>query len=398
VNKLMISSRSIRNNSPPPCFPKNLNPPEMAVAKPEPTMFMRQALTLAKRGYGNTSPNPLVGAVLVKGGKVIGKGFHKAAGQPHAEIEAVNDAKKKGESPKGADLYVTLEPCCTYGRTPPCTDSIIAAGIKRVFVAATDPNPAHKGEGLKILQNAGIRVAQGLLAEEAERLNESFNYWIARKRPFVIAKAGMSLDGKIATTTGESKWITSEKSRAIGMRLRQGADAILAGVSSIVADDPSLTIRPRRARPLPRFILDPTGRIPLTAGLLNDDLPTTVVMSERASRKRQDAIAKKASVLLLDESDAGLDLGGLLNQLGDHEITNLLIEGGGETHWTFFERGLLNRVVFFYAPKIIGGRNAPKAVAGPGFENNEQAPKLRDVEWSRAGEDLMMTALVTYKE
>jgi diaminohydroxyphosphoribosylaminopyrimidine deaminase/5-amino-6-(5-phosphoribosylamino)uracil reductase len=293
---------------------------------------------------------------------------------------------------------VTLEPCCTYGRTPPCTDAIIAAGIKRVFVAATDPNPAHKGEGLRILEKAGIKVTAGILASEAERLNESFNHWIVRRRPFVTSKAGMSLDAKLATSTGQSTWITSQKSRAIGMRLRQGADAILVGVSTIAADNPSLTIRPERARPLPRFVLDPTARIPLNAKILNDGLPTTVVVSERAAKKRQDTIAKKASILLLNESDSGLDIDGLLNQLGDHEITNLLIEGGGETHWTFFEKGLVNRVVFFYAPKVIGGRNAPKTVAGPGFTNNESAPKLRDVQWSKSGEDLMLTALVAYNE
>lgn len=357
---------------------------------------MRQALTLAKRAYGNTSPNPLVGALIVKNGEVIGKGFHHGAGRPHAEIEALNDAQKRGLSPKGANLYVTLEPCSSYGRTPPCTEAIIAAGIKRVVVAATDPNPAHQGEGLRILQSSKIRVVSGILAEEATRLNESFNHWIVRRRPFVIAKAGMSLDGKIATTSGESEWITNEKSRAIGMRLRQGADAILAGVSTITTDDPSLTIRPERARPLPRFILDPTGRIPLKARVLNDGGPTTVVMSERTPLKRQDAIANKASVLLLNHTEAGLDLNGLLNQLGDHEITNLLVEGGGETHWTFFEQGLVNRVVFAYAPKIIGGRKAPKAVAGPGFPDNDSAPRLRAVEWSRVGEDLMLTARVSY--
>jgi diaminohydroxyphosphoribosylaminopyrimidine deaminase/5-amino-6-(5-phosphoribosylamino)uracil reductase len=364
----------------------------------ESTTYMRQALALARRGLGRTSPNPMVGAILVKAGRVIGKGFHRRAGLPHAEIEALNDATRRGENAKGADLYVTLEPCCTHGRTPPCTDAIIAAGIKRVFVGATDPNPAHRGAGLKILRKKKIEVNSGILADEASRLNEAFNHWIVHGRPFVIAKAAMSLDGKIATVGGESKWITGEKARAVGMKLRIGADAILVGVSTIVADNPSLTVRPEnmRAKPLLRFVLDPMGRIPLDAKILNDGGPTTVVMSERSARKRQDALANKASVLLLNHTEAGLDLASLLNQLGDHEVSSLLVEGGGETHWTFFEQQLVNRIVFFYAPKVLGGRKAPKGVAGPGFEKNEDAPKLRDVEWKRAGDDLMLTALVNY--
>lgn len=364
----------------------------------ESTTYMRQALVLARRGFGHTSPNPMVGAILVRGGRVIGKGFHRRAGLPHAEIESLTDAAKRGERVKGADLYVTLEPCCTHGRTPPCTDAIIAAGIKRVFVGATDPNPAHRGAGLKILRNAGIKVTTGILETEAARLNEAFNHWIVHGRPFVIAKAAMSLDGKIATVAGESKWITGEKTRAVGMKLRVGADAILVGVSTIVADDPSLTVRPEKARakPLLRFVLDPMGRIPLNARVLNDGGPTTVVMSERSARKRQDAIAEKASVLMLNQNDGGLDLASLLNQLGDHEVTSLLVEGGGETHWTFFQQALVNRVVFFYAPKVIGGRTAPKGVAGPGFEKKEDAPKLCEVEWKCVGEDLMLTGLVEY--
>jgi len=360
---------------------------------------MRQALALARRGFGQTSPNPMVGAILVRANRIIGKGYHRAAGQPHAEIEALNDAKRRGESVKGADLYVTLEPCCTFGRTPPCTDAITAAGIRRVIVAATDPNPAHRGAGLEILRRAGIKVTAGILADEATRLNEAFNHWIVHGRPFVISKCAMSMDGKIATTAGESKWITGEKARAEGMKLRLAADAILVGVNTVVADDPSLTLRPAglRTRPIHRLVLDPRGRIPLGAAVLNDGHPTTVVMSEKAALKRQEAVSKKAAVLLLDESDAGLDLGSLLNQLGDRNITSLLIEGGGETHWTFFEAGLVHRICFFYAPKIIGGRDAAKAVGGDGFQDAADAPKLRDVEWRKLGEDLMLTALVDYK-
>src|SRR6266498_836864 len=208
---------------------------------------MRLALHLARRGYGITSPNPMVGALLVKRGRVIGRGWHRCAGGPHAEIEALRDAARRGHDPCGATLYVTLEPCSTHGRTPPCTGAIISAGIARVVVAATDSNPAHAGRGFRILKRAGIEVVTGLLADEATRLNESFNHWIVHRTPFVTVKAAMTLDGKIATASGESKWITSEKARAYGMKLRVGADAILVGVNTVLADDPSLSVRSQKS-------------------------------------------------------------------------------------------------------------------------------------------------------
>jgi diaminohydroxyphosphoribosylaminopyrimidine deaminase / 5-amino-6-(5-phosphoribosylamino)uracil reductase len=227
------------------------------------TQFMRHAIRLARRGCGTTSPNPMVGAVLVKSGKIIGRGWHRRAGLPHAEIEALRDAQKYGHSAKGATLYVTLEPCSTHGRTPPCTEAIIAAGIKRVVVGATDPNPKHSGRAFKILRRAGIEVVwwgetssspnqmtkktgrspHQTLADECARLNEAFNHWIVHRTPFVTVKAAMTLDGKIATASGESKWITAEAARACAMKLRRGADAILVGINTILADDPGLTAR-----------------------------------------------------------------------------------------------------------------------------------------------------------
>src|SRR5882724_9659674 len=204
---------------------------------------MRAALRLAQKGYGATSPNPTVGAVLVKGGKIIGRGRTAPAGGPHAEIEALRDAQKCGYQSRGATLYVTLEPCCTHGRTPPCTDAIISAGIKKVVAGATDPNPEHAGKGFKILRRAGTEVVHGILGDECAKLNEAFNHWIVQRTPFVTVKAAMTLDGKIATANGESKWITGEKSRAFGMKMRQGLDAILVGINTILADNPSLTFR-----------------------------------------------------------------------------------------------------------------------------------------------------------
>ena len=231
--------------------------------------FMRLAFRLARRGFGRTSPNPMVGAVLVKNGKIIGQGWHHRAGEPHAEIEALRSAK---ENPRGATLFVTLEPCCTHGRTPPCTGAIIAAGLKRVVVAALDPNPAHCGRGLQILRKAGISVSHGLLAEQELSLNEAFRHWIVHRTPFVTVKAAMSLDGKIATRAGQSKWITGPEARACGMTLRTGADAILVGVNTIIADDPALTLRQPgfEDKRLRRIVLDPTARIPLRSKVVAD--------------------------------------------------------------------------------------------------------------------------------
>ena len=366
--------------------------------------FMQLALRLARRGCGAASPNPMVGAVLVKNGRIIGRGWHRRAGEPHAEIEAIGDAKKKGHNPRGATLFVTLEPCCTHGRTPPCTDSIIAAGIRRVVVAATDPNPKHAGRGFKILQNSGVRVARGGMEEEAERLNEAFNHWIVTGTPFVTIKSAMTLDGKIATAAGESKWITSDKARALGRKLRRSADAILVGVNTVVLDNPHLTLEapglPDRdrtpERPLRRIVLDPRGRTPLTATIMGgaSSSLTTIVVTQSASRVSVSRLEKKAAVIRAPEKNGRIDLRWLLEKLGGENITGLLVEGGGETHALFLAEGLVQRVVFFYAPKIIGGRDARKSVGGDGVKSTAGQIHLRDVEWSRVGSDLLLTARV----
>jgi diaminohydroxyphosphoribosylaminopyrimidine deaminase/5-amino-6-(5-phosphoribosylamino)uracil reductase len=355
--------------------------------------FMQLAFRLARRGFGKTSPNPMVGAVLVKRGKIIGQGWHHRAGEPHAEIEALRTAK---ENPSGATLFVTLEPCCTHGRTPPCTDAIIAAGIKRVVVAAVDPNPAHSGRSLKILQQAGIAVSHGLLTEEELDLNEAFRHWIVHRTPFVTVKAGMTLDGKIATRTGRSRWITGAKARAYGMKLRTAADAILVGVNTIIADDPMLTIRQPgfESKHLRRIVLDPSGRIPLCAKVVTDDLAflTTVVLSRKAPARRRNDLRKRVQVWVAPTKKGGIDLPWLLKKLGGEEVTSLLVEGGGETNFTFLSRNLARRVAFFYAPIVIGGRDAPKAVAGTdGFEVADGI-SLRNVQWRRLGPDLLLTA------
>jgi diaminohydroxyphosphoribosylaminopyrimidine deaminase / 5-amino-6-(5-phosphoribosylamino)uracil reductase len=403
---------------------------------------MRLALRLAMRGYGATSPNPMVGAVLVKGGKIIGRGWHRRAGLPHAEIEALCDAQRHVRNPKGATLYVTLEPCCTHGRTPPCTDAIIAAGVKRVVIGATDPNPKHAGKGFKILRRAGIEVVSfgegrarhsvravsdfpgprrarsdapyQQLADECARLNEAFNHWIVRHTPLVTVKAAMTLDGKIATASGESKWITGEKARAFGMKLRRGSDAVLVGINTILADDPSLTVRIRgniqhstiNAQPprLRRIVLDSMARTPLAAKVVSDEFATltTIVVSQRAPKRRVAALAKRVNILIapLENSSSpatrhpSLNLHWLLKKLGSENVTSLLVEGGGEVNASFLLGGFTQRVAFFYAPKILGGRDARKAVAGDGAQSTAEALQLQEVEWRRLGEDLMMTARI----
>ena len=363
--------------------------------------FMRPALALARRGYGTTSPNPMVGAVLVKGGRIIGQGWHHCAGEPHAEIEALRDAERRRNSPKGATLYVTLEPCCTHGRTPPCTVAIKAAGIKRVVVAAKDPNPKHAGRGFRILRRAGIEVEHGVLAEEATKLNEAFNHWIVQRTPFVTVKAAMTLDGKIATASGESKWITGEEARAEGMRLRAGSDAILVGVNTVLADDPSLTVRetPKtkiQTSRLRRIVLDSQARTPLKAKVVSDEFAalTTIVVGKGAPARRIAALAKRAQVWTAPLRGGRIDLRWVLKRLGGEKVTSLLVEGGGEVNASFLLGGFAQRVAFFYAPKILGGRDSRKAVAGEGARSLNEILNLCDVEWRRVGEDLMMTARV----
>ena len=353
----------------------------------------------------------MVGAVLVKNGRVIGRGWHRRAGGPHAEIEALRNAQKHGHTARGATLYVTLEPCSTQGRTPPCTEAIIAAGIKHVVAGATDPNPNHAGKGFKLLKRAGIEVVHGVLADECTRLNAVFNHWIRARTPFVTVKAAMTLDGKIATASGESKWITGEKSREQGMKLRQGSDAILVGVNTILADDPWLTVRSRnpegthRNEPMPlrRIILDSLARTPLEANVVADAFAslTTVVVSRDAPQSRVKKLSARVAVLVAPakkSAKAGsattIDLRWLLKRLGSENVTSLLVEGGGEVNASFLLGGLAQRVAFFYAPKILGGRDARKAVAGGGVKRLSDIIRLREVAWRKFGGDLFMTARV----
>ncbi|HXF10466.1 MAG TPA: bifunctional diaminohydroxyphosphoribosylaminopyrimidine deaminase/5-amino-6-(5-phosphoribosylamino)uracil reductase RibD, partial [Desulfuromonadaceae bacterium] len=315
--------------------------------------------------------------------------------------------RRRGYTLRGATLYVTLEPCCTHGRTPPCTSAIIAAGIKRVIAGATDPNPKHAGKGFKILKRAGIHVVHGVLADDCAHLNEAFNHWIVHRTPFVTVKAAMTLDGKIATVNGESKWITGPQARAHGMYLRKGADAILAGINTIIADDPALTVRQkaegrrRKAeKVIRRIILDPTARIPLTARVLNDELAssTIVVVTKAAPKPRVRALSKKANVIVAPVKSqtsnlkSQINLRWLLKRLGSENVTSLLVEGGGEANAAFLLGGFAHRIAFFYAPKMIGGRSARKAVGGTGIKDISRVPNLTNPQWKRLGKDLLLTA------
>ena len=389
----------------------------MTIASKQDLHWMREALRLARRGFGTTSPNPMVGAVLVKHGKVIGRGWHRRAGEPHGEIEALRDAAHRGNNPSNATLFVTLEPCSTHGRTPPCTDAIVDAGIKRVVVGTTDPNPKHSGKGLTLLRRAGVTVhtlANGRATNAAEfqklsaqcaDLNEAFNHWIVHRTPLVTVKAAMTLDGKIATAKGESKWITGEQARAEGMNLRRGSDAIVVGVNTILLDNPSLTVRPTTGSNLRRIVLDSMARTPLKAKVVGDAFAelTTIVVSRRAPQSRVKALAKRVRVLVApvrgksqnSNSTSQVDLRWLLKKLGSENVTSLLVEGGGEVNASFLLGGLAQRIAFFYAPTILGGRDSRRGVAGDGAGNWREILELSDVQWRHVGRDLMLTARVS---
>jgi diaminohydroxyphosphoribosylaminopyrimidine deaminase/5-amino-6-(5-phosphoribosylamino)uracil reductase len=365
--------------------------------------FMARALTLARRARGCTSPNPMVGAVLVRDGQVIGEGWHRLAGGPHAEVEALADAARRGNPVAGATLHVTLEPCCTHGRTPPCTDALIRAGVARVVVGAVDPNPRHAGHGLELLRAAGIRVDSGVLEADALRLNEAFHHWIVHRTPWVTAKSAMTLDGRIATASGESKWITGPASRAHAHRLRLEADAVLVGVETVLADDPELNPRSQPGFRLPaglpvkrRIVLDTHARTPtgcrLVAGAGRQD--TVVVVGESADPALVAGLESRVGVLRAPERQGRIDLRWLMTELGRLGVLHLLVEGGGTVLASFFEDRLVHRTAFFYAPKVLGGQDSRRAVAGRGFRSLAEAPRLADVESRRFGEDLFVTARV----
>ena len=361
----------------------------------EDEQYMLAALKLARKGYGRTSPNPMVGAVLVKGRAVLGKGWHRKAGGAHAEIEAIKEARRNDYNLKGSTLYVNLEPCCTTGRTLPCTQAIIDAGIGRVVVGATDPNPVHFGRGLRILKMSGVDVKKGVFFKESSEINAAFNHWIVSRLPYVTLKSAMTLDGKIATATGESKWITQGPSRREGLHLRKGNDAILVGINTVLADNPSLLVHDKQGGvPLRRIILDSRCRIPLSAKVISDEqsTQTTVVTLRNAHAKKILALRKKVSVIEAPERDGKINLKWLMKRLGGEQVVSLLVEGGGEVGGAFLDNNLVNRIAFFYAPIIIGGKESRVAAAGFGVNSFNKVKMLSDVQWCQRGPDLLLTA------
>jgi len=352
--------------------------------------LMRRALRLAARGAGRASPNPMVGAVIVQGGQVVAEGYHRGPGTAHAEIVALEWA---GAKACGAFMYLTLEPCTHYGRTPPCAPRVAAAGLARVVIASEDPNPRVSGGGIAALRQAGVEVEVGLLREDENHLNEAYRKHITTARPFVTLKLALSLDGKIATRTGQSRWITGERARRIVHRLRARSDAVMVGVGTVLADDPELTARGVRAARQPlRVVADSQARTPPAAKIIHaSDRPALIAVTAQAPDERLRGLrAAGAEVAVLPERDGRVDLDALLDELGRREVASLLVEGGGKLAGSLIEQELVDKAVFFIAPKIIGGAGAPTAVAGRGVAEVADARRLRDVRCRRSGEDFMI--------
>jgi diaminohydroxyphosphoribosylaminopyrimidine deaminase/5-amino-6-(5-phosphoribosylamino)uracil reductase len=356
--------------------------------------FMRQALRLAARGQGRVEPNPMVGCVIVHGGRVVGEGHHRRFGGPHAEIEALRRCKGP---PKGTTVYVTLEPCCCEGKTPPCTDALIAAGVRRVVAAMRDPHPRARGRGLRALRSAGVQVDVGLLRAEAADLNAPYAKLTERGRPWVILKWAQSLDGKIATHTGDSKWITDRRMRAHAHRTRGRVDAVIVGVGTVLTDDPLLSCRlaePRRIAT--RAVLDTQLRTPPNARIVRTArrIPTRIFCSPRAPRTRARRLEHAGCVIQRVACDrAGLSLDAVLETLGADCMTNVLVEGGGRLLGSFFDRNLADEVHIYQAPLLIGGQSAPAALAGRGVPCVREARCLpKSARISRVGSGWLIQA------
>lgn len=357
--------------------------------------YMLRALTLAKRG--RTSPNPMVGAVIVKDGIIVGEGYHPRAGEPHAEVFALRDA---GEKAKGATMYVTLEPCCHHGRTPPCTRALIAAGISEVYVAMTDPDPKVASKGLDELRSAGLKVHVSLLESKARLLNEAYIKHRTTGLPFVILKSAMSLDGKIATRTGDSKWITNERSRAYAHGIRSRVDAIIVGGNTVRADDPSLTARVGKKIYYPgRVVITGTGNLSPEMKIFNSPGNSIVAAGPYANAESLRKLESRgARILPLKVTDGRLGLQGLMRELAGMGCLSVLIEGGGEVAAFALEERLVDKVVYFHAPIIIGGRDSVDSVAGIGSESISTAIKLDNIRVRRFGDDTATEGYVKYPD
>lgn len=352
--------------------------------------YMRLALALAEKGRGSVSPNPMVGAVIVKDGRIIGEGYHERYGQAHAEVNAFASAT---EDVEGATIYVTLEPCSHYGKTPPCADLIIQKKVGRVVVGALDPNPLVSGRGIRRIQAAGIEVESGILAEESRKLNEVFMKFITEKRPFVVLKVAMSLDGKIATRTGESKWISGEASREQVHRERGYLTGIMVGINTVLKDNPHLTARLPESRNPIRIVVDSQLRIPLEANVLQEqtEAPTIILTTRKADPEKAAQLREKGiTVLVIPEREGRVDLEEAMAELGQRNIDSILLEGGATLNYAALEAGIVDKVQVYLAPKIIGGKDSPTPVGGEGIERLQEAFPVERLTSRMVGEDLFI--------
>lgn len=361
--------------------------------------YMLQAIQLAKQGEGWTNPNPMVGAVIVKNGRIIGKGYHKKCGGLHAERNAIASLT---ESAEGATIYVTLEPCCHYGKTPPCTEAIIEQKIKRVVIGSRDPNPKVSGKGIKMLQEAGIEVIEDFMREECDRLNPVFFHYITTKTPYVVMKYAMTLDGKIATKTGASKWITGEAARAEVQHMRHRYMGIMAGIGTVIADDPMLNVRVEGWKSPIRILCDSGLRIPLDGQIVKSAGKYRTIVayadSENTEAKRKRLHEMGVETICCPDENNQVDLKKLMKYLGEEGIDSILLEGGGTLNDSALRAGIVQEVQAFIAPKLFGGMNSKTPVEGIGVRFPSEAVKLKCTDICQIGEDIRITCQVCGKE
>ena len=361
--------------------------------------YMLQAIQLAKQGEGWTNPNPMVGAVIVKNGRIIGKGYHKKCGELHAERNAIASLT---ESAEGATIYVTLEPCCHYGKTPPCTEAIIEQKIKRVMIGSRDPNPKVSGKGIKMLQEAGIEVIEDFMREECDRLNPVFFHYITTKTPYVVMKYAMTLDGKIATKTGASKWITGEAARAEVQHMRHRYMGIMAGIGTVIADDPMLNVRVEGWKSPIRILCDSGLRIPLDGQIVKSAGKYRTIVayadSENTEAKRKRLHEMGVETICCPDENNQVDLKKLMKYLGEEGIDSILLEGGGTLNDSALRAGIVQEVQAFIAPKLFGGMNSKTPVEGIGVRFPSEAVKLKCTDICQIGEDIRITCQVCGKE
>lgn len=357
-------------------------------------VYMKRALELAELGRGKVAPNPMVGAVIVKAGKIIGEGYHKKYGDNHAEVNAFENAT---EDVSGATLYVTLEPCAHYGKTPPCAKRIVKEGIKKVVIGVLDPNPLVAGKGVNILKDAGIEVVVGVLEEECRKINEVFMKYIKTSRPFVLMKYAMSLDGKISTATGKSKWISCEKSRRDVHKLRNNLSAIMVGINTVIKDNPMLNCRIEGGNDPIRIIVDSNLRIPLDSKIVNtsNNISTIVATTHKADKDKIKLLEERnVEVIVAKEKDGRVDITSLIDKLGEKKIDSILLEGGSEINFSCLQEGIVDKVRIYIAPKILGGNNAKGAVGGRGVSEMIDSFNIENIDISTIGSDILVEGYV----